>query len=318
MRAVLISAGRALAATAAVFAVASPGAAQAVVSGLRVEAGDRSLAAASFVNGTARIKTDDRAGCGGSGDTATLRGATALGLVSYAAHARGGLRPFRVSDEFSFGLFVCGIGDFAGSDSAFWLYKVDHRAPDVGGDQFALDGGEEVLWYFQDTARNVNTGDELVLEAPARARPGEPFGITVWVYDAQGNRSPAADAQVTGESVQRTDANGRARIVADSPGDLRLRATRGPDIPSAALDVCLADELSDCPARRGERILGTSRGDRIAGTRGADTVLARGGADRVRVLGGGRDVVRCGRGRDRVTADRHDSVARDCERVRRR
>src|ERR671915_391031 len=47
---------------------------------------------------------------------------------------------------------VCGVGDFESSDSAFWLYKVDHVAPEVGGDQFPIDRShDEVLWYFQNT-----------------------------------------------------------------------------------------------------------------------------------------------------------------------
>jgi hypothetical protein len=308
--------GRAFVAATVVCAMVSPAVAPAaVLSSLRVEADNRALAAASYINGTARIQTDERPSCGGSGRTAAVRGATALGLLAYGARAERTLRPFSVSDEFDFGLFVCGVGDFRGSDASFWLYKVDHESPEVGGDQFALQGGEEVLWYFQDTARNVNTGDELVLDAPARARPGEPFEVTVWAYDPQGDRSPAAGALVAGEQ---TDQNGKAGLVSDRRGGLTLRATRSADIPSATARVCLDDVLTRCPARRGERIVGTGAGNRIRGTGGADTVLARGGDDRVRVRGGGRDRVRCGRGRDRVVADRRDRVARDCERVQRR
>jgi RTX calcium-binding nonapeptide repeat (4 copies) len=310
---------RAVLATALALALAFPAAAagRSVVADLHVEAGDRPLAAGSFVTDTARIQTDQRPGCDGSGNVATIQGPTALGLLAHASRVNGRLRPFGVSDEFDFGLFVCGVGDFVGSDTSFWLYKVDHVAPEVGGDQFRVSRGDDVLWYFQDTTTGTNTGDELVLEAPARARSGQPFEVTVWAYDAAGNRTAAADASVSGATVQRTDDEGKATIVSARTGEIRLRAERGSDIPSAPLEVCLGERLRDCPATRGERIQGTSRGDRIRATGGPDVVLGRGGADRISVRGGGRDRVRCGSGRDRVSADRRDRVSRDCEVVRR-
>jgi len=62
---------------------------------------------------------------------------------------------------------------------------------------------------------------------------------------------------------------------------------------------------------------GTGAADRLAGTARSDRILALEGDDVVDVRGGGRDTIRCGRGRDTVRADRHDVVARDCERVMR-
>lgn len=286
---------------------------------LRVEAGGAPLVAGtSFVTDTARIQTDAAPGCGGSGRVATLRGPTALGLVAYATRVTRALRPIGVSDRFSFGLFLCNLRRFTGGDTRFWVYKVNHVSPEVGGDQYALRGGEQVLWYFEDVARSVNTGDELVVSAPARARSGHSFRVTVHAYDAAGRRRPAAGALVYGETVQRTRADGTATIFSDRVGGLSLRAVRGSDVPSAPVRVCLAERLSRCAAARGERVIGTNRADAIAGTRGPDEIDARGGDDRVRVRGGGTDHVRCGGGRDTVEADRHDRVARDCERVVRR
>jgi Ca2+-binding RTX toxin-like protein len=56
-------------------------------------------------------------------------------------------------------------------------------------------------------------------------------------------------------------------------------------------------------------ILGGSGRDDIWGGRGGDVIAARDGE---------RDDIDCGFGFDRVTADRKDKVARNCERVRRR
>jgi uncharacterized repeat protein (TIGR01451 family) len=76
-----------------------------------------------------------------------------------------------------------------------------------------------------------------------------------------------------------------------------------------------------------DRLFGGSGNDRIFGGLGNDRLF--GGAGRDRIDGGAGndtisardktvDTIRCGRGRDKVTADRKDKIARDCEVVRRR
>ena len=66
-------------------------------------------------------------------------------------------------------------------------------------------------------------------------------------------------------------------------------------------------------------LLGRYGGDRLVGGTGPDRISGGPGNDYVNARDRERDSVRCGDGRsDRVTADRADSVARDCERVSRR
>ncbi len=305
-------------------AMLSAGAAQApakpVVSELRVEAGGQALAPGHrYVTNTVRPPTDTTPACGGSGKTVVVSGPTAIGIVDHARRIEAPLRPYRLSDKFDFGLFVCGMGEFVGSDTAFWLYKVDHMAPQVGGDQFALDDGDEVLWYFQDTERGINIGEELTLRAPSRARPGEPFTVTAFRYDAAGKRRRAAGAEIAiGQNVATTDERGRATVGAGENGTLTLRATRGGDIPSEPVEVCVNERLGQCPAIRGERIYGRAGADSITGTLGADDVRARAGDDTIDVVDGQPDRVSCGAGDDAVRADRSDRVGADCERVVRR
>ena len=162
-----------------------------------------------------------------------------------------------VSDEFDFGLLVCGIVDFVGGDTAYWLYKVDHKTPEVGADQYPLKGGEQVLWYFSDTTANVNTGDELVLQAPARAKPDGTVRVRVWAYDSAGERTPAAGAVVQGEDERPPTPRGGPPSTRRRSGTLRLRAERGADIPSQTLSVCITAKPS-CPSRRGKRIFGSA------------------------------------------------------------
>jgi hypothetical protein len=73
-----------------------------------------------------------------------------------------------------------------------------------------------------------------------------------------------------------------------------------------------------------KRIIGTSNADVLRGTAKADVIDGRAGNDVLhglagndRLVGGaGADRIFCGRGRDTVSADRRDTVARDCEVVR--
>src|SRR5919198_1342069 len=90
------------------------------------------LADQSQVTGDVTIKTDPGATCfgppGGSGNNVNVPGPSALGIVKDAADSNPALRPLSVTDQFSFGLGVCGIGGFTfhQGDSAFWYLKVNH------------------------------------------------------------------------------------------------------------------------------------------------------------------------------------------------
>ena len=98
------------------------------------------------------------------------------------------------------------------------------------------------------------------------------------------------------------------------PGDDRKgeKADPGPQgDPASQADVLSGGDGDDhlVGGYGDDRLTGGAGRDRLDGGVANDTVNAR---DRT------RDKVRCGPGRDRVSADRNDSVARDCEVVSRR
>jgi Domain of unknown function (DUF4430) len=112
------------------------------------------LADQSQVTGDVSIQTDPGAKCfgppGGSGNSVNVPGPSALGIVKDASASDPALRPLSVTDQFSFGLGICGIGGFTFNqgDSAFWYLKVNHVGAQVGGDQYLLNAGDNVLWYL--------------------------------------------------------------------------------------------------------------------------------------------------------------------------
>ena len=282
---------------------------------LRVQ-GDKKtlLTGETHLTDTTSIATDtSKPACNGSGRAKTLKGPTALGLLIDAAGVKRSLQPLGISDEFSFGLLVCSIGGTEASDSSFWLYKVNHVAPEVGADQKKIRAGDEVLWYFSNTATGRNTGDELALSAPVRVKPFTKFDVRVRAYDAAGKATPAAGAQVVyGQQRVSTDAAGRAQVTSGSR-PFTLRAVRGKDVKSAPERVCVAKRLGTCSPVAPVTLNGTADGDRIEGTRAPDLIRGHDGRDVVDARGGGSDVVRCGLGVDRVLIDKNDAAGRDCE-----
>ena len=298
-------------------ALAAPAGAASIPVNVRVEgAAGKNLTADRYLTDTTTVGTAQRPpNCNGTGATKALTGPTALGALADGERVDRRLDPLLVSDQFSFGLLVCGIGGDEATASSFWLYKVNHVAPEVGADQFTVERGDEVLWYFQ--SPDLNGGNELELSAPARVATGDEFAVQVNQYDFQGNRTPAAGVTVAGGGASAvTDASGTARLTLNRQGNRTLRATLDPNIPSAPTKVCVNEDLSKCSPARGSRIWGSRRGERIGGTSGPDRVRAGGGNDRISVRRGWRDVVRCGRGRDRVRAGARDRIASDCEVVR--
>lgn len=290
----------------------------------------------TYLTGPERVTTDPGADCnfggaGGTGATFDLAEPTALGLLASAARANPDLRPLSISDEFGFGLAICAIGPVDDREGTFWYLKRNHTELSVGADQEPIANGDEFLIYLAPDNYPAPNPDELELVAPARAKPGEPFTVSVIEHGCVTDQAtfetscasvPAVGATVAGAGAEvTTGADGTAELIADGAGKPSLIATRGADIPSKSLKLCVAADLAQCPARRGERVFGSSERDRIKGTAGSDAIRSRGGDDRIDIRSGGADRVRCGGGEDKVLVergDRDDRISRNCEATRRR
>jgi hypothetical protein len=201
---------------------------------------EQTLSTGSVSLKTSRSATCFGAGTGGSGKSVTIKGATAMGLLAQAAQSTAALRPLSITDAFSFGLGLCGVGkSVARGKKASWYLKVDHKAQQVSGDAVKLHPGDEVLW---DLAPSYPYPNELALEAPASVAAGMPFQVRVFSYDEKGRRKPVSGATVTGASGP-TGSDGSATVTLAAPG--LLRATHSGEIPSAAAAVCIG---GSCPS----------------------------------------------------------------------
>jgi hypothetical protein len=291
---------------------------------LRVEAPGTTLDPGTFYApprtiAVPRGETSSGGTCVRGGGSLTVSGRSALGLVAAASNTSQALRPLWAVED-SFGRRICRIGAFNETDTPFsgWLYRVNHSAPTPAADLLEVQKSDEVLWVFANFGSGTNTGDELVLTAPVRARPGT-VQVAVAAYQFDGVSKPAPDGTiVTGGVSPATTVGGLATLTV-APGTTVLRAvgagTAPTEIPSAQLSMCVAAQLTDCPAQRGKRIVGTNARESFKGAAGPDVIRARGGSDKVKVRGGASDVVNCGKGKDTVIADDSDHLRR-CERVR--
>jgi hypothetical protein len=316
-------------------ALAAPAAdaADDVVAELRVIGPDGALeSGTSYVTDSERIKTDRRARCfiggeGGSGDRVRLAGPTAMGLLRTAGAANPDLKPLSVTDEFGFGLGLCGIGEVEADTGNFWSVTVNHQASQVGGDQVTLAQGDDVLWNLT----GFPPDPELELTAAPGAVPGT-LEVTVerWACstafpppDPVCLSEPAPGATVSGgASPAVADSAGAADVSLPDAGTYTLRASLADHLDSNLARVCVSAGAAACPApgdEPGRTILGGDKDDDFVATAGWDVVRARGGDDRISLVGGGSDRVNCGGGRDRVlitSGDDDDSIAGSCEKVR--
>jgi len=209
------------------------------VVGLRVVgAHGKVLAERAVSPSTTSLRTSPKATClgagtGGSGQSVKVKGNTALGVLAKASKSTASLRPLSITDHFpEFGLGLCGIGKSVASGTLSWYLKVNHKNPQVGGEQATVKAGDEVLWALAP----FPYPEELVLRAPRKVAAGKPFKATVTAYDDSGKRTPVAGAKVKGASGP-TGADGTATVTLSKPA--RLRATHGTDIPSGRVAVCV-------------------------------------------------------------------------------
>jgi hypothetical protein len=290
-----------------------------------------------YVPTTTTVKTTSGPDCfssskQSSGRSYALTSPTMLSAIWEAAQAEPALQPVGLSDAdyASFGaLTVCQIN--AKTPPGFFYLKANHQSLQVGADLFNVHSGDQLIAYR--TPADFSTDEELELAAPVRAPVGQPVSVNVRSYTSPfSNSGPTVQqrpgATVTGDGAPATtDGNGNATLVFPAPGTYLLTAVGDyNDIPSAAVSVCAAVQPErECPAERGQDILGSDEGESIKGTDGNDVIKPRGGRDGIKagagndlinVKGGGRDRVFCGGGTDTVVRSKGDRVSKSCEIVR--
>jgi hypothetical protein len=268
---------------------------------------------------------------GGSGAEYELATPNALGLLATGSLDNRKLKPLGLTDQFGFGLGLCDIGKAEAEANSFWYLKANGEEATVGIDQLPVKDGDEVVLYLSPTTFPDPNPAELALDSPARVTPGEEFEVEVTqsscttdqtTFETSCGSGPADGVSVRGGvKPVTTGADGVATVTARSSASMRLVGTRGSDIATKRLELCIDPDLDLCPKAFGERFVGASSADRLKGGRGSDEISGARGDDKIDIRSGGSDQVDCGAGTDRVTvkrSDGDDEISRNCERIQKR
>jgi hypothetical protein len=122
-----------------------------------------------------------------------------------------------------------------------WGYAVNYTTAGVGGCQFQLAAGSEVLWAYN----YFNLSQLLSLSGPTSVNAGTPF--TVHVTDGQTGQ-PVSGAAIgtlvagvtsTSASSPTTDAAGNATITLTQAGTEALKAIREGSVRSNSINLCV-------------------------------------------------------------------------------
>jgi hypothetical protein len=288
-----------------------------------------------YVPDDVTVSTTPDADCfgppGGSGADVSYDSPNALSLLASAASADKRIAPLALTDQFGFGLGICGIGGHEATSGNFWYFKFNHEEAATGADQTPIKKGDEVLLYLApDDFPNPNPA-ELELKAPAGVKAGSSFSVSVTehkcvtdqtTFETACTSGPADGVTVSGaDDDEKTNADGKATLSVKDVGVATLTATRGTDIPSEALDTCVGPQSNSCPRERGMRIVGSSENDKIKGTAGLDEIRSLAGDDKIDARAGGADTINCGAGKDtvllkRATANDGLVIKGNCEKVK--
>lgn len=177
---------------------------------------------------------------------------------------------------------------------------------------------------------SLGNGNDSVLLMPP------PAGFTYWAVSLQGaagsdtleSRGPASSFyggegndrlipgpgkdEVHGEGGEDTvDYSGRtAGVTVDLATDQPVNGAVGEQDKITSVEHILGGGGAD-------KLSGNDQANEILGGKGADTIAGRGGQDTIEARDSVKDTITCGSGSDTVNADNIDTVAADCETVKR-
>lgn len=151
------------------------------------------------------------------GGTVDLKEPTALGTLETASLA--GEFYYRIQAQ-SFGPYVSQIGRRPGEGASGWVFKVNDVSPPVGADAYAVEAGDEVLWYY---ATFTDTGGPSTLDLVRAGRCYRAFAV-----DDAGDRTRAAGVVFRLDARKVRSASGRIcptghwhRLQASKEGTIR-------------------------------------------------------------------------------------------------
>jgi Ca2+-binding RTX toxin-like protein len=211
------------------------------------------------------------------------------------------------------------VDDFDGGAGDDWIFAVDlgdvdgdspSRGVEPHADVISCGPGKDRIDVDSADPRPADCEIVALLFDSGATITGTPEGDVLPGYDFGG-----PDKILGGGGDDQIEAGWGADSLYGQDGNDRLIGERASAERSANVNDGNGDKVSG--GAGDDHLIGGFGADRITGGSGSDRISGGDANDTIGARDGRRDKVRCGAGRDSVTADRADSVARDCERVRR-
>jgi hypothetical protein len=197
---------------------------------VRVEGATKTLFEGAVTTDAHPLNGGDGSGAhacdGTNGGASTVPGPTATGALDDATKA-GNLGWIGAYDPSFSDFIVSKIGPDTATSTQFWGVAVQWKSLEVGGCQFKVSPGEEVLWAYDLFAKK----HILRLSGPERARSGKT--VRLKVVDGTTNR-PVKGATVGGK---KTNGGGVVRLRLRAKGTKRLKATEPTSVRSNQIAV---------------------------------------------------------------------------------
>ena len=234
----------ALVAASAALCAATPALAAPVTVNLRIEGATQTLYDGPITTDARTISTASSNGahvCDGTNNGANTTSGGTPTTAAYDAAQQLGLA---FDAQYSYGdFFITQIGSdvMPASYDPSWSWWNNFQSGSVGGCQYLLQPGDNILWSFN----NYGDGALSLSGVPATAATGESFTAHVdqYVphYDSTTNTTVTDKSAASGASVggATTDTSGNATVSFASPGTYTLKATRSDAVRSNAETVCV-------------------------------------------------------------------------------
>ena len=141
----------------------------------------RQLVEAVVHTSSTKVRTSREALCfgegtGGSGGFAptAVRGPNAMGALHDAAAELAAVRPLRISDYYSFGQTLCGIGGVEASGSLYWAVWIGPRFVEESADNAGVRTGQSLVFELTEEYPSTRIPDRvpLVGSMPVVGAPG--------------------------------------------------------------------------------------------------------------------------------------------------
>lgn len=159
----------------------------------------------------------------------------------------------------AFGPYLNKINNDIASGNTGWMYMVNYKSPEVGAGDYAMRGGDSVLWFFGE----YNWIPILVTLSGAQVSSGQSVSALVESFGEESWTPLSGATVVAGSTTAETDSNGRVSLNL-SDGYYKVYAKKAGAIRSDLVPLQVGTPISNSASLSADIVLGQVLGDDTA------------------------------------------------------